>query len=92
MPEARLQRTRDNHASVDPFNSLALIYINHAREMVRQGQKEEARIALVEAARLLGSELARECVCGHGVNSHDDLDGETHECQICNCDQFRDVN
>lgn len=58
MPEARLQRTRDNHASVDPFNSLALIYINHARAMLRQGQKEEARIALVEAARLLGSELA----------------------------------
>jgi len=31
------------------------------------------------------------CVCGHHAEAHEDADGGTHECQLCGCLQFFDV-
>ena len=36
------------------------------------------------------SELDRLCACGHNVYAHDDDEGGTHECQLCDCVQFVD--
>lgn len=37
------------------------------------------------------SEADRLCTCGHNIYAHDDMDGDTHECQLCECEQFVDV-
>lgn len=30
------------------------------------------------------------CVCGHDVHAHEDDEGGTRECQLCECQQFYD--
>ena len=56
MPESRLARTRAAYESNDPLNRLALIYLQHARGLIRDGRSEEALSAIGEANRILGND------------------------------------
>ena len=46
----------------------------------------------VEYTDQLAINKQRLCKCGHDIYAHDDYDGNTHECQLCDCLQFCDVD